>query len=242
MSDAVESQVSQEGVPMASQPIVMILMGPPGAGKGTQAKKLAGRLGIPHVASGDIFRENVRNNTSLGRLAKGYMERGELVPDDVTIAMVIDRLSQPDCANGALLDGFPRTVTQAKALDERLAESGWCIHVVPYIRGSEEVLLRRLSGRWICRNCGAVYHIEFHPPARPGVCDVCGGPLYQRPDDKAETARQRLRVYFEQTEPVLAYYERQGLLVEIDGERSIEAVHDALVRAVRLVPEASSAT
>lgn len=242
MSDAVESQVSQEGVPMASQPIVIILMGPPGAGKGTQAKKLAGRLGIPHVASGDIFRENVRNNTSLGRLAKGYMERGELVPDDVTIAMVVDRLSQPDCANGALLDGFPRTVTQAKALDERLAELGWCIHVVPYIRVSEEVLLRRLSGRWICRNCGAVYHIEFNPPARPGVCDVCGGPLYQRPDDKAETARQRLRVYFEQTEPVLAYYERQGLLVEIDGERSIEAVHDALVRAVRLVPEASSAT
>ncbi len=221
---------------MASQPMVVILMGPPGAGKGTQAERLARLLDVPHVASGDIFRENVRNDTPLGRLAKGYMERGDLVPDDVTIAMVIDRLSQPDCAHGALLDGFPRTVTQAEALDARLAELGWCIHVVPYIRVSEDVLLRRLSGRWICRNCGAVYHIEFNPPARPGVCDVCGGSLYQRPDDKPETARERLRVYFEQTAPVLAYYSRQGLLVEVDGERSIEEVHEILARTVQVRP------
>ncbi|NPA90140.1 MAG: adenylate kinase [Chloroflexi bacterium] len=217
--------------------MVIILMGPPGAGKGTQAKRLAQELGIPHVATGDLFRENVHKGTPLGKLVQGYMERGELVPDDVTIALVIDRLSQPDCAKGALLDGFPRTLPQAKALDERLAELGWCIHIVPNIQVREEILLRRLSGRWICRNCGAVYHIEFRPPSKPGVCDVCGGPLYQRPDDRPETARQRLRVYFEQTEPVLHYYARQGLLVEIDGERSIDEVHDALVKAVRLVPE-----
>ncbi len=219
---------------MASQPMLVILMGPPGAGKGTQAKKLAARLGIPHVASGDIFRWHVRNETELGKVAKPYMDRGELVPDDVTIAMIIDRLAQPDCAQGALLDGFPRTVPQAQALDERLAELGWCIHVVPYIRVSRDVLLRRLSGRWICRNCGAVYHIEFRPPAQPGVCDVCGASLYQRPDDRPETAKYRLQVYFEQTEPVLQYYENQGLLVEIDGERTVEEVHESLVMAVQL--------
>ena len=217
---------------MASQPALIVLMGPPGAGKGTQAKRLADELGVPHVASGDIFREHVQKDTELGRLAKPYMERGELVPDDITIAMVVERLSRPDCAHGALLDGFPRTVPQAQALDARLAELGWCIQAVPYIRVSEQVLLRRLAGRWICRNCGAVYHIEFRPPARPGVCDACGGPLYQRPDDREETARHRLRVYFEQTEPVLAYYENQGLLVEIDGEQSIEEVYAALRDAV----------
>ncbi len=218
---------------MATQPMIVILMGPPGAGKGTQAKRLAEKLGIPHIASGDIFRWHVHNQTELGKIAKPYMDKGELVPDDVTIAMVIDRISQPDCANGVLLDGFPRTLPQAQALDERFAELGWCIHVVPYIRVSEEVLLRRLSGRWICRNCGAVYHIEFRPPAKPGVCDVCGGPLYQRADDTPETAKRRLAVYFEQTEPVLAYYERQGLLVEIDGEGSIEEVEQSLLRAVK---------
>ncbi len=217
---------------MASQPILVVLMGPPGAGKGTQAKRLAAELGLPHIASGDIFREHVQNDTELGRLAKPYMDRGELVPDDITIAMVVERLSRPDCAHGALLDGFPRTVPQAQALDVRLAELGWCIQAVPYIRVSEEVLLRRLAGRWICRNCGAVYHIEFRPPAKAGVCDKCGGPLYQRPDDRVETARHRLEVYFRQTEPVLKYYEKQGLLVEIDGEQSIEEVYAALRDAV----------
>ncbi len=213
---------------MVSQPILVILMGPPGAGKGTQAKRLAAELGLPHVASGDIFREHVKRGTELGRKAQPYMDRGELVPDDITIAMIIERLSRPDCEQGALLDGFPRTVPQAQALDERLAEINWCISAVPYIRVSEPVLLRRLSGRRICRNCGAVYHIEFRPPARPGVCDVCGGPLYQRPDDSLETARRRLQVYFEQTAPVLAYYENQGLLVEIDGEQGIEEVYATL--------------
>ncbi len=219
---------------MASSPVIVILMGPPGAGKGTQAKRLAERLGVPHVASGDIFRWHVRQDTELGRLAKPYMDRGELVPDDVTIAMVIDRLRQPDCAHGVLLDGFPRTVPQAQALDERLAEFGWCVGVVPFIRVSEEVLIRRLAGRWICRKCGAVYHSEFRPPAKPGVCDLCGAALYQREDDKPETAKRRLQVYFERTLPVLAYYERQGLLVEIDGEQSIDDVHRALWRSVVL--------
>ncbi len=213
---------------MASQPVLVILMGPPGAGKGTQAKRLAAELGLPHIASGDIFREHVKQGTELGRKAKPYMERGELVPDEITIGMIVERLSRPDCERGALLDGFPRTVPQAQALDERLVEINWCILAVPYIRVSEPVLLRRLSGRRICRNCGAVYHMEFRPPARPGVCDVCGGPLYQRPDDTLETARRRLQVYFEQTAPVLAYYENQGLLVEIDGEQSIEEVYASL--------------
>lgn len=217
---------------MASSPVVVILMGPPGAGKGTQAKRLAERLGVPHVASGDIFRWHVRHGTELGQLAKPYMERGELVPDDVTIAMVVDRLQQPDCVRGVLLDGFPRTVPQAQALDERLAEMGWCVNVVLFIRVSEEVLIRRLAGRWICRNCGAVYHGEFQPPMRPGVCDVCGGVLYQREDDKPETARRRLQVYFERTQPVLEYYGRQGVLVEIDGEQDIDTVHEVLWRAV----------
>lgn len=217
---------------MASQPVLVILMGPPGAGKGTQAKRLAADLGLPHIASGDIFREHVQNDTELGRLAKPYMERGDLVPDDITIAMVVERLSRPDCAQGALLDGFPRTVPQAQALDARLAELGWCIQAVPYIRVSKEVLLRRLAGRRICRNCGAVYHIEFRPPAKPGVCDKCGGPLYQRPDDRKETAQRRLEVYFRQTKPVLEYYEHQGLLVEVDGEQSIEEVYAALRDAV----------
>ncbi len=217
---------------MVSQPVLIVLMGPPGAGKGTQAKRLARDLGVPHVASGDLFREHVQNGTELGRLAKPYMDRGELVPDDVTIAMVAERLSRPDCAQGALLDGFPRTVPQAQALDARLAELGWCLQVVLYIRVSEEVLLRRLAGRWICRKCGAVYHIEFRPPARPGVCDKCGGPLYQRSDDREETARRRLQVYFRQTAPVLEYYENQGLLVEIDGEQSIENVYHALRETV----------
>lgn len=217
---------------MASSPVVVILMGPPGAGKGTQAKRLAERLGVPHVASGDLFRWHIQNETELGRLAKPYLERGELVPDDLTIGMVVDRLRQPDCAGGVLLDGFPRTVPQAQALDERLAEMGWCVAVVPFIRVREEVLIRRLAGRWICESCGAVYHSEFRPPKKEGVCDACGGRLYQREDDKPETARRRLQVYFERTQPVLDYYERQGLLVEIDGEQSIDEVHEALWRAV----------
>lgn len=222
---------------MTSQPLVIVLMGAPGAGKGTQAKMLSRRLEIPHVASGDLFREHVKNETPLGQLARPYIQKGELVPDDVTSAMVLDRLSRPDCGRGVLLDGFPRTVAQAQALDQRLAERGWCVHLVPYIRVSQEVLLRRLAGRWICRNCGAVYHVEFRPPAQLGVCDVCGGPLYQRSDDTEATARRRLEVYFEQTTPVFAYYDRQGLLVEIDGEQVVEAIHEALVSAVRSVCE-----
>lgn len=216
-------------------PLYILLLGAPGAGKGTQAAFLTEKLGIPHVASGDLFRAAIANQTELGKLAKSYMDRGELVPDDVTIAMVMERLSQPDCAGGALLDGFPRTIEQAKALEKALAERGSRLALVLYIRASEATLLERLGGRWTCRQCGAVYHERFNPPKQPGVCDACGGELYQRPDDQPETQRRRIRVYLEQTTPLIAYFKERGLLVEIDGEQDVESVRQAVEEALEPV-------
>ncbi|MGC8825752.1 MAG: adenylate kinase [Anaerolineae bacterium] len=216
-------------------PLYILLLGAPGAGKGTQATFLTEKLGIPHVASGDLFRAAIANQTELGKLAKSYMDRGELVPDDVTIAMVMERLSQPDCADGALLDGFPRTIEQAKALEKALAERGSQLALVLYIRASEATLLERLGGRWTCRQCGAVYHERFNPPKQPGVCDVCGGELYQRPDDQPETQRRRIRVYLEQTTPLIEYFKKRGLLVEIDGEQDVESVRQAVEEALEPV-------
>ncbi|MBC7240863.1 MAG: adenylate kinase [Anaerolineae bacterium] len=213
----------------------ILLLGAPGAGKGTQAAFLTEKLGIPHVASGDLFRAAIANQTELGKLAKSYMDRGELVPDDVTIAMVMERLSQPDCAGGALLDGFPRTIEQAKALEKALAERGSRLALVLYIRASETTLLERLGGRWTCRQCGAVYHERFNPPKQPGICDVCGGELYQRPDDQPETQRRRIRVYLEQTTPLIEYFKERGLLVEIDGEQDVESVRQAVEEALEPV-------
>lgn len=213
-------------------PVYIILLGPPGAGKGTQAQLISKKLGLPHISSGDIFRSNIQNQTELGKLAKGYMDRGELVPDDVTIGMIRDRLSEPDCASGALLDGFPRTPAQASALDEMLAEFQGAVNAVPYISVPEEVLIERLSGRWTCKAQGHVYHEKYNPPKYAGVCDVDGSELYQREDDKAETVKRRIRVYLEQTQPLIEYYKGQGKLVEVDGTQAIERVSASLLAAL----------
>lgn len=213
--------------------MVIVLLGAPGAGKGTQAEILSQRLGLPHVASGDLFREALRDETPLGLRARSYMERGELVPDEVTIAMVAERLEKPDCQNGVILDGFPRTIPQADALDAVLARQGRAVNLVPYIKVSVESLLKRLGGRWTCRTCGAVYHMLFDPPKVAGVCDVCGGELYQRADDTPETQRKRIDVYFEQTQPLIEYYRQRGLLVEIDGEKDIDGVQAELLAAIQ---------
>jgi adenylate kinase len=214
-------------------PNYIVLLGPPGAGKGTQAKIISEKLDLPHISSGDIFRENLKNKTKLGELARGYIERGELVPDDVTIAMIRDRLSRPDCENGALLDGFPRTPAQAEALDSMLAGFGGQVDCVPYIKVPEEVLIERLTGRWTCRAAGHIFHEKFNPPQKPGVCDYDGSELYQREDDKAETVIHRIHVYLEQTEPLIGYYRQRGKLIEIDGTQSIEAVSADLLAALR---------
>lgn len=221
------------------RPLYIVLLGAPGAGKGTQARLLSEALGLAHVSSGDLFRENLSKQTELGLLAKQYMDRGELVPDDVTIRMVMERLSREDCQRGAILDGFPRTVAQAQALDEALEAQGNSVAIVPYIKVGEEALVARLSGRWICRQCQATYHTLFNPPAQPGVCDVCGGELYQRSDDTPETVRNRLKVYFEQTAPLIEYYRSRGVLVEIDGEQEVEQVNRDLEAAIAQVQQAA---
>jgi adenylate kinase len=211
----------------------LVLLGPPGAGKGTQAERLEENLDLPHVSSGELFRENMRDETELGLLAKTYIDRGDLVPDDVTIGMIRKRLSRPDCERGAILDGFPRTQPQALALDNMLADMGRRLDGVLYLSVPDEELVRRLSGRWLCRECQTAYHTVFSPPTTGGLCDVCGGQLYQREDDKPETVRARLDVYHERTAPLIEYYRNQGLLVEVDGSGDIEAVQAAMLGAVR---------
>src|SRR3972149_755873 len=191
----------------------IVLLGPPGVGKGTQAKILSERTGLAHISSGDLFRANIKNQTELGKLAKSFMDKGELVPNDVTIGMVRERLSRPDCEAGAILDGFPRTPVQAQALDTLLAEFKGRIDVAPYITAEEPVLVERISGRWTCRAQGHIYHMRFYPPKRAGVCDVDGSDLYQRDDDKPETVKHRIDVYQEQTAPLIDYYRQAGELV-----------------------------
>jgi adenylate kinase len=223
-------------------PPYIVLLGAPGAGKGTQAAALAQTLGIPHVSSGDLFRDNLKRGTDLGLLARRYMDKGELVPDEVTIRMVMDRLSRPpdaapgagEVSAGAILDGFPRTLAQARALDEALAELERALDLVPLIQVGDNEVMRRLTGRRVCRACGAVYHLVFNPPKAEGVCDVCGGELYQRDDDSPDTVRHRLYTYYKETGPLIGYYYAQGLLVEIDGERAIDAVQADLVRVAAL--------
>ena len=215
--------------------IYVVLLGGPGAGKGTQANSLVKELGIPQVSTGDLFREHLKNETELGKLARKYMDRGELVPDQVTVEMVRERFSRPDCAQGALLDGFPRTIRQAEGLDALLAEKNEKLAAVPYIEVNPAMLLQRLAGRWTCRQCGAMYHIIFSPPQQAGVCDKCGGELYQRADDAPETQQRRIDVYFEQTAPLIKWYQDKGLLVAVNGEGSIEAVGAELLAAVKAV-------
>jgi adenylate kinase len=209
-----------------------ILLGPPGAGKGTQAERLGAELDLPHVASGDLFRENLSNNTELGKLAKQYMDKGDLVPDDVTIAMVQDRLEREDCQQGVILDGFPRTLAQAEGLGIILDSMDRKLDAVLYIAVDDDELVKRLSGRWICRQCQTPYHMMFHPPMKEGICDACGGELYQRDDDKPETVRARLKVYHDQTAPLIEYYRNLDLLYEVDGSGGIEAVSAALIDVV----------
>lgn len=209
-----------------------VLLGGPGSGKGTQATRLSAQLKLPHIATGDLFRENLRHATELGKLAKTYMDRGELVPDDVTEAMVAERIARPDATNGFILDGFPRTLPQAQALTEMLARLQRRLAGVICIKASDDVLVMRLSGRLICRQCQAPYHTLFNAPRRPGLCDACGGELYQRSDDKPETVRARLVTYHQQTEPLIAYYREAGLLTEIDGEEDVEAITTRLIAAV----------
>jgi len=209
--------------------VYIILLGPPGAGKGTQAKVISQKLGLSHISSGDIFRENIKNGTELGKLANSFMVKGELVPDDVTIAMISERLSRQDCQAGALLDGFPRTAAQAAALDEALVKLGGKVNAVPYINVPEAVLVERLTGRWTCREAGHIYHEKHNPPRQAGVCDIDGSELYQRSDDVAETVIRRIRVYLEQTAPLIAYYRQQGTLLELDGALPIDQVSQTLL-------------
>ena len=211
----------------------LILLGPPGSGKGTQAERLCKELNLPHVASGDLFRDHLRQESELGTLARSYIDVGQLVPDDVTIAMVQERLSRPGCHGGTILDGFPRTLTQAKALDSILLELGQQLTGVLFISVPDDVLIERLSGRRICRNCQTPYHILLSPPRDMQTCDQCGGELYQRDDDKPETIKARIEVYHNQTAPLIKYYRAADILHEVDGDKDIDQVTDILITTIR---------
>ena len=202
----------------------IVMLGAPGAGKGTQAKMIAEEYGIPHVSTGDIFRANIKAGTELGQLANQYISKGDLVPDEVTLAMIKDRLAEDDCAKGFILDGLPRTIGQADALEAILAEQGKQLDKVVNIDVPEELLIARLCGRRVCRNCSQTYHLENNPPTEAGRCDECGGELYQRADDSEETIKNRLEVYRAQSEPLIAYYEQKGLLLSINGNQTINNV------------------
>ena len=215
----------------------IVLIGAPGSGKGTQAVVLAKELDVAHISSGELFRENMERGTSLGRLAATYIDRGNLVPDEVTVGMIQDRLNQPDCVKGWILDGFPRTLPQADALEEALVKSNQRVTVAPYIKVRERMLLERLSHRWTCRDCGAVFAYESLPPRVGCKKDICTGELYQRSDDNTETQRRRLQVYMEQTAPLIGYYWAKKLLVEVNGEYQIEYVHALLRKSIEEAAE-----
>jgi len=214
-------------------PTYIVLLGPPGAGKGTQAEIIADRLVLPHISSGDIFRENIKKDTALGKQAQLFMSKGELVPDDLTIAMIHERLSRPDCERGAILDGFPRTPTQADDLEKMFNSIGGKVDLVPLFTAPDDVLIERLAGRWTCKAHGHIFHERFNPSQNIGVCDLDGSPLFQRDDDKAETVKHRIQVYKQQTEPLIEYYKKRGVLAEIKGTDSIELVSVHLVDALK---------
>lgn len=210
----------------------LILLGAPGAGKGSQAVILAQKLGVPHISTGDMFRENVKNQTELGRIVKEYMDKGALVPDEITIKIVKDRLSQPDCNNGFILDGFPRTLNQAESLNSVMGEMGIEIDRVINIQVEDDVIIRRLAGRRVCRQCGKTYHVENNPPKVEGICDECGLQLMQREDDKEETITKRLMNYHLQTKPLIEYYSRRGKLLPVEGDKSIEEISITILKAL----------
>ncbi len=210
----------------------IVFLGAPGAGKGTQAASVAQQMSLAHIATGDLFRQAQAQKTDLGLKAKSYMEKGQLVPDEITIQMVLERLTAPDCRTGAIFDGFPRNLEQARALDKALAVQRKAVDRVVYIKVSEDELVKRLSGRWICRNCQTPYHEVSSPPRVKGKCDQCGGELYQRADDTIDTVKQRLKVYFSQTVPLIDYYTRAGKLTEVDGEGAVDNVSSRIVAAI----------
>ena len=212
----------------------LILLGPPGAGKGTQAKLLTGKFGAPQISTGDILRQAVADGTELGRKAKSFMDRGALVPDEVVIGIIEERLRKLDCAQGYLLDGFPRTLRQAEALAQTLTSLHASLDRVLSVEVPEEELVKRLAGRRVCRGCGQMYHVDANPAKRGSICDTCGEALYQRDDDKEETIRHRLRVYREQTEPLIAYYDNKGLLARIDGRGTIEEISQRILQDLRV--------
>ncbi len=211
----------------------LILLGPPGSGKGTQAERLRKELNLPHVASGDLFRDHLKRESELGKLARSYMDNGQLVPDDVTIAMVKERLSRSDCREGTILDGFPRTLAQAEALNSIFQELRQQLTGVLFIAVPDDVLIERLSGRRICRDCQTTFHILFSPPREMQTCDLCGGELVQRDDDQQETIRSRIEVYHKQTAPLIKYYQAADLLHEVNGNIDIDLVTDTLIKVIR---------
>ncbi len=210
----------------------VILLGPPGAGKGTQAAGIIDRYHIPHISTGDIFRKNIKEGTELGKKAKEYMDQGLLVPDDLVVAIVEDRLKEEDCKNGFLLDGFPRTVYQAEALDKVLDKMNSVLDKVINVNVDKEILIERAVGRRICKDCGATYHIQFNPSAKADICDKCGSTLYQRADDNEETVTKRIEVYLNETQPLIDYYKGKGTLVTIDGQQPIDKVFQEIIAAL----------
>lgn len=208
----------------------IIMLGAPGAGKGTQAKKIADKYQIPHISTGDIFRANIKEGTELGKKAKSYMDQGLLVPDELTLKLIMDRFQNPDCANGYVLDGFPRTIPQAEALTAALEKNGETIDYAINVEVPDENIVARMSGRRACLACGATYHVVYAPTKEEGICDRCGEKLVLRDDDKPETVKKRLDVYHSQTQPLIDYYTKQGKLVEVDGTQNVDAVFDAIVK------------
>ena len=217
---------------MDGKPLDLVLLGPVGAGKGTQARRITTKYGVPHIASGDLLRAQIVENTELGRQARIYMDRGALVPDDLVIGMIVERMRQPDASRGVLLDGFPRTLTQARALDKELEAEGRRLRLALYLQVPFDVLLERAAGRWTCRTCQTTYNYRVNPPRKPGICDIDGGELYQREDDRLEVVSARIKVYIQDTVPVVEYYRERGILRQIDGTRDIEAVGEEIERQI----------
>ena len=217
---------------MADNTLDLVLLGPVGAGKGTQARRITEKHGVPHVASGDLLRSQVAQNTELGRQAKSYMDRGALVPDELVISMILERMRQPDASRGVLLDGFPRTLPQARALDKELELEGRRLKLALYLQVPFEVLVERAAGRWTCRTCQTTYNYRVNPPRKPGICDIDGGELYQREDDRLEVVSERIKVYIADTVPVVDYYRERGILHQIDGTQDIESVASEIERQI----------